>query len=239
MRPGCRARMDSRGNTGRMKRLERLDETTLPTGAVLTLYRHDGAYLIRSDGAELMSSRHHHSEDVLADLVCTPLGDRPGARVLIGGLGLGFTLRAALRSLPRDAVVDVVELSDAVIRWNSNADYDLAARELQDPRVNVIQDDAANVIANSAATYDGIMLDVDNGVEPVTHSHNAALYDDRGIRLALAALRPAARLAYWSAVAYPRFEAALRRTGKAVDAVPARAHGLRGATHYIYLVSRA
>ena len=220
-----------------MKRFERLDETTLPGGAVLALYRHDGAYLIRSDGAELMSSRHHHSEDVLADLVCAPLRDRTAIRVLIGGLGLGFTLRAALRSLASDAAVDVVELSDAVIRWNRNPDYDLAARELEDPRVTIIHDDAARVIAKSAATYDGIMLDVDNGVEPVTSSHNSALYDDRGIRLAVAALRPGARLAYWSAVAYPRFEAALRGTGKSVEAVPARTHVAGGATHFIYLVT--
>ena len=220
-----------------MKRLERLDDTTLPTGVVLTLYRHDGAYLIRSDGAELMSTRHHHSEDVLANVVCAPLGGRPRVRVLIGGLGLGFTLRAALRALDADAVVDVVELSDAVIRWNRNDDYDLAARELNDPRVAIIHDDAAHVIANSSATYDGIMLDVDNGVEPVTNSNNAALYDDRGIRLALAALRPGARLAYWSAIAYPGFEAALRRTGRSVEVVPARSHVSSGATHYIYVVT--
>ncbi len=222
-----------------MKRFERLDEATLPTGAVLTLFRHDGAYLIRSDGAELMSSRHHHSEDVLANVVCAPLRERPAARVLIGGLGLGFTLRAALGALGDDATIDVVELSDAVIRWNRNPDYDLAARELEDPRVTLIHDDAAKVIATSPATYDGIMLDVDNGVEPVTSAHNSALYDDRGITHALAALRPDARLAYWSAVAYPRFEAALRgRTGNSVEVVPARTHPTGGATHYVYLVHR-
>ena len=136
-----------------MKRFERLDQTTLPTGAVLTLYRHDGTYLIRSDGAELMSSRHHHSEDVLAEVVCAPLRNRPGARVLIGGLGLGFTLRAALRSLGDDALVDVVELSDAVIRWNRNAEYDLAGRELQEPRVRLIHGDAARVIATSQSFH--------------------------------------------------------------------------------------
>ena len=220
-----------------MKRFEHLEEATLPGGAVLQLYRHDGVYLIRSDGAELMSGHHHHSEDVLAELVCMPLREQAGARVLVGGLGLGFTLRAALGSLGRDASVDVAEISDAVIRWNRNPAYDLAARELEDSRVTVIHDDAARVLQNSTAKYDGIMLDVDFGVEPKSNAHNSALYGPPGIRSALAALRPGGRLAYWSAVSYPRFEAALRGTGRTVETVAARAHVNGGATHFIYVVT--
>jgi spermidine synthase len=103
-----------------VKKFERLDEATAPDGTVLTLCRHDGAYFIRVNGVELMSTRRHRSEDRLAELVCAPLRERPGACVLIGGLGLGFTLRAALRALAADARVVVAELVDAVIRWNAD-----------------------------------------------------------------------------------------------------------------------
>ena len=109
-----------------VKKLERLDEATAPDGTTLTLWRHDGAYLIRADGVELMSTRRHHSEDRLAEVGCAHLGDVPGARVLVGGLGLGFTLRAALALLPADAAVVVAELVEAVIAWNRHPDYALA-----------------------------------------------------------------------------------------------------------------
>src|SRR4051812_45934017 len=110
-----------------MKRHERLGEAHTPSGTKLELLRHDGAYLIRADGIELMSTRRHLSEDRLAELACEPLTDVPGARVLIGGLGLGFTLRSALRLLRSDAEVVVAELVAEVIEWNANADYALAA----------------------------------------------------------------------------------------------------------------
>ncbi|HTE45112.1 MAG TPA: hypothetical protein VK636_07705, partial [Gemmatimonadaceae bacterium] len=106
-----------------MKRTERLAEATAPDGTVLTLYRHDGAYSIRVGGIELMTTRRHHSEDKLAEVACRPLQQRKGARVLIGGLGLGFTLRAALASLGADASVIVAEIVGAVIDWNSNPDF--------------------------------------------------------------------------------------------------------------------
>ena len=117
-----------------MKPLERLGEARTPNGTVLALYRHDGAYLIRADGVELMSTRRHLSEDRLADVACEPLRDRPGARVLIGGLGLGFTLRAALRHLRADAEVVVAELVAEVIAWNADPRFDLSAEAMRDPR---------------------------------------------------------------------------------------------------------
>src|SRR5947208_13397708 len=103
-----------------MKPVERLGEARTPNGTLLVLYRHDGAYLIRADGVELMSTRRHLSEDRLAEVACTPIRERASPRVLIGGLGLGFTLRAALRHLPTDAEVVVAELVPEVIAWNAD-----------------------------------------------------------------------------------------------------------------------
>jgi spermidine synthase len=221
-----------------VKKFERLDETTSPDGTVLTLYRHDGAYYIRANGVELMSTRRHHSEERLADLVCAPLRSTVGARVLIGGLGLGFTLRAALQSLGADAQVVVVELIDAVIRWNENPEYDLAGDALRDPRVTVRHDDVANVLAANPASFDGIMLDVDNGADALTTSGNARLYRDEGVRIAAAALRPGGRLAYWSADRDRKFGETLRKARLSVEVSEARTYGSGGAHHTLY-VARA
>ena len=158
-----------------MKKLERLAETRTPDGTTLVLFRHDGDYLIRADGAELMSTRHHHSEDRLAELACAPLRDRADARVLIGGLGFGFTLGAALRLLPTDARVVVAELVRAVIDWNENPAYALAGEALRDERVELHHADVAQVLRATVGRYDAIMLDVDNGPDPMTTSGNGAL----------------------------------------------------------------
>lgn len=220
-----------------MKRVERLGEAIAPDGRVLVLYRHDRDYVIRVDGHELMSTRRHHSEDVLAETVCEPLRERADAHVLIGGLGLGFTLRAALGSLAPDAKVVVAEIVDAVIRWNRNPEYALAADALRDARVDVRHDDVGNVLRASPGAFDAIMLDVDNGAEALTTRGNAALYRAEGIRRAAAALRPGGRLAYWSATEDAAFEAALRRAGLSVEVVRARAHpGLR--TRHTIFVAR-
>ena len=221
-----------------MKKFERLDAAAAPDGTVLTLYRHDGAYYIRVNGEELMSTRRHHSEDRLAGVVCAPLRDLPGARVLVGGLGLGFTLREALRTLGVDARVVVVELVEGVIRWNRNAEYGLAADALQDPRVTLVHDDVARVLAASAGEFDGIMLDVDNGAAAITTAGNARLYRDAGIRLAVSALRPGGRIAYWSADLDPRFADGMRRAGLRVEVTGAPAHATTGARHAIYLGRR-
>ena len=221
-----------------MKRIERLGEAVAPDGSVLTLFRHDGAYAIRVDGQELMSTRRHHSEDVLAELVCAPLRQRDGARVLIGGLGLGFTLRAALRVLAPDARVVVAEIVEEVIRWNRNPDYALAADALRDPRVELLHADVADVLRASAGGFDAIMLDVDNGAAPLTTRGNAGLYRADGIRRAAAALRPGGRLAYWSAGDDPGFGDALRRAGMAVEVTRARAHPGLGAWHSIFVAWR-
>jgi spermidine synthase len=221
-----------------VKRLERLEEAVAPDGSVLALYRHDGAYAIHVDGQELMTTRRHHSEDVLAEVVCAPLSARAGARVLIGGLGLGFTLRAALGTLASDAAIVVAEIVEAVIRWNRNPEYALAADALADPRVELVHGDVADLLRAGPGAFDAIMLDVDNGAAAMTTRGNAALYRAEGIRRAAAALRPGGRVAYWSAGEDPAFAEALRRAGMEVEAVRARAHPGKGARHTIYVAHR-
>ena len=221
-----------------MKRFERLDEAVAPDGTVLTLYRHDGHCVIRVDGVELMSTRRHASEERLAELACGPVAARTAARVLIGGLGFGFTLRAALRVLPPEAEVIVVELLAAVIRWNEEPAYGLAADALRDPRVDVRHDDVARVLASSPGAFDAIMLDVDNGADALTTAANASLYHDAGIRTAADALRAGGRLAYWSADPDPGFASALRRARLTVDVARAPAHHRGRGTHALYIAHR-
>ncbi|MDB4949564.1 MAG: hypothetical protein JWM27_2213 [Gemmatimonadetes bacterium] len=218
-----------------LKRVERLGEATAPDGTVLTLFRHDGNYTLRVAGVELMSTRRFLSEEKLAERVCRPLADTPGACVLIGGLGFGFTLRAALRVLPADARVTVAEIVPGVVEWNRNPEYPLAAAELADPRVDLRLADVADVLREGRGAYDAIMLDVDNGAEALTTGGNAELYRSRGVRLAMAALRPGGRLAYWSAEEEPEFAATLRRAGLLVEVARVRAHATLRARHTLLL----
>ncbi|HEY4216480.1 MAG TPA: hypothetical protein VGM67_05050 [Gemmatimonadaceae bacterium] len=221
-----------------MKKFERLDEATAPDGTVLTLYRHDGAYYIRVDGVELMSTRRHHSEDALAAIVCEPLASFPNPRVLIGGLGLGFTLRAALQMLPATAHVTVAELVPAVIEWNRNPEYELARESLDDPRVDLRLADVDEILAASPAAFDGIMLDVDNGAGALTTAGNARLYTRAGIERASAALRSGGRLAYWSAEPDASFEKALRGAGLTVETKRVRAHDSSGGWYTLFVAQR-
>ena len=218
-----------------MKPTEKLGEAVAPDGTVLALLRHDGAYSIRVAGVELMSTRRHHSEDRLAELVCAPLADVAGARVLIGGLGLGFTLRAALRVLPADAHVVVAELLDDVIAWNRNAEWPLGADALADPRVELRHADVADLLREGRGTFDGIMLDVDNGAEAMTSAQNAGLYGRAGIRLAADALRRGGRVAWWSAGDDRAFEDLLRRAKLVLRIDRPRAHVGSGGKHTIYV----
>ena len=221
-----------------MKKLERLDSASAPDGTVLTLYRHDGAYVIRVDVVELMSTRRHNSEEALADLVCGPLGHRAGVRVLIGGLGLGFTLKAALRALAPDAQAVVAEIVDAVIYSNRNPDYALAGTALDDPRVVLHRGDVADALRANPAGFDAIMLDVDNGAEPLIIPANQQLYRHQGIRLAVSALRPGGRIAYWSVERDVGFERLLDGAGLDVETTKSRAHPTSGPWHTLYVARR-
>jgi spermidine synthase len=220
-----------------MKPLERLGEARTPNGTLIALYRHDGAYLIRADGVELMSTRRHLSEDRLAEVACEPLRERPGARVLIGGLGLGFTLRAALRQLREDAEVVVAELVPEVIAWNADPRYGLSMEAMGDPRVRVVHDDVMNVLQSSPGSFDAIMLDTDNGPEGMLMSENARLYATRGIEVTVAALRAGGSVVYWSVGDDPRFASALRSAGLDVSTLRVRAHDTAGPMHTLYVAA--
>lgn len=221
-----------------MKPLERLGEARTPNGTRIALYRHDGAYLIRADGIELMSTRRHLSEDRLAEVACAPYRDTPGARVLIGGLGLGFTMRAALGALRDDAEVVVAEFLTEVIAWNANPDYDLSSQAMADPRTRIVHDDIVNVLSANVAGFDAIMLDTDNGPDGMLMSENARLYAMYGIETTVSALRPGGTIAYWSVGDDPKFLDSLQRSGLTVQTLSVRAHDTAGPTHILYVATR-
>lgn len=206
-----------------MKKTRLLDQATTSDGKPMTLHEHDGAFMIRVDGVELMSSRQHHSEERLAELACSHIRT-PAARVLIGGLGMGFTLRAALRHLRSDAAVVVVEIMPAVIAWNRKPEYGLAGDALDDPRVEVIEGDVAEVLGRHRGRYDAIMLDVDNGASGLSTAANDRLYTPAGLALAKAALKPGGCLAVWSAGDDPAFADRMGRGGFEVSVERARTH---------------
>ena len=220
-----------------MKRHERLGEARTPNGTLIALYRHDGAYLIRADGVELMSTRRHLSEDRLAEVACAPIRQSARARALIGGLGLGFTLREALRQLREDAEVVVAELLAEVIAWNANPEYGLSAEAMNDPRVRVVHGDVTDVLRTNADAFDAIMLDTDNGPDGMLMSENAPLYAPSGIRLTVSALRAGGSIVYWSVADDPKFAAALRRVGLDVTRLPVRAHDTSGPMHTLYVAT--
>lgn len=221
-----------------MKPLERLGEARTPNGTLIALYRHDGAYLIRADGVELMSTRRHLSEDRLAEVACAPLREIQSARVLIGGLGLGFTLRAALRELRDDAEVVVAELVPEVIAWNADPEYGISVEAMADPRVRVALDDVSNVLRANPGGFDAIMLDTDNGPDGMLMSENARLYATRGIRVTVDALRAGGAIVYWSVGDDPKFMGALRGSGLDVETLRVRAHDTTGPMHTLYVATR-
>lgn len=221
-----------------MKPTRLLDTATTPDGTPLTLHEHDGTLSIRVGGVELMSTRQHHSEERMAELACAGLRDRSRAAVLIGGLGLGFTLRATLGHLAADATVVVAEFVPAVIAWNRNPAYRLAADVIDDPRVELVVGDVAELLADSRGRFDAIMLDVDNGASGLTVAANHRLYGPTGLGAARAALRPRGRLAVWSAGADSRFLAGMEEAGFTVEVVKARAHPTGGSWNSIFLGTR-
>ena len=221
-----------------MKPLERLGEARTPNGTRIALYRHDGAYLIRADGVELMSTRRHFSEDRLAEVACAPLRERPGIRVLIGGLGLGFTLRTALQHLRDDAEVVVAELVPEVIAWNADPQYNLSVEAMNDSRVRVVHDDVSNVLRENPGAFDAIMLDTDNGPDGMLMSENTRLYATRGIGVTRAALRAGGSVVYWSVGDDPKFVGALRASGLDVTTLRVRAHETTGPIHTLYVAGR-
>lgn len=230
--------MSNRYLTG-MKPHERLAEASAPDGTPLLLLRHDGHYVLRAAGAELMSTRRSNSEAALAEVACAAIAGKRAPEVLIGGLGFGFTLRSALERLGADASVMVAELIPEVIEWNLNPEWALGGAAMQDPRVTIREADVLEVLQERVRRFDAILLDVDNGAEAFTTRSNAALYDDDGIRTTLAALRPDGVLAYWAAGAEERFTKALQRAGLVVETIRSATYARSRNSHVILLARRA
>ncbi|HEX6244376.1 MAG TPA: hypothetical protein VFZ61_25840 [Polyangiales bacterium] len=194
-----------------------LDSADVPDGGELRLYQRGGHFMIRAAGTELMASHNYSSEEALASLACQRVGQQRKVRFLVGGLGMGYTLAAALRQLRSDAEVVVVELVPAVVRWNREYFGHLASFPLDDPRVRVRQEDVAQVLRDSRGAFDAVLLDVDNGPEGLTRAKNDWLYGLGGLRNARMALRTNGVLAVWSAGEDAAFSARLERAGYEVE----------------------
>ena len=222
-----------------MKAWELLGETSAPDGTDIRLTRRDDEYVILANGKPLMSSRLHGSEEALATLGCMETRAQESPRVLVGGLGMGFTLRAVLDVLPSTASVIVAELVPAVIQWNRDSLAALAGYPLRDPRVRIEVADVGMTLRQNHGRFDAILLDVDNGPAAFTVGVNAGLYDNSGVAAAYAALCPRGTLAVWSAWEDRKFEQRLRYHGFTVSVERVRARLKKGGPrHTIFLAHK-
>ena len=218
---------------------ETLDTAQVPGGEELRLVRHGADFMIVLDRNELMSTRMRGSEEALATMSCDRIAGRARPHLLIGGYGMGFTLRAALDALPADGRVTLVELVPEIIAWARGPMQELTAGCLEDRRLTLIQGDVAAVIAASPASFDAILLDVDNGPDGLVRDANNVLDSERGLRAARTALRPGGVLAIWSAAKDDAFARRLKKVGFAVDEVMVRAReNGKGARHVIWFASQ-
>ena len=217
---------------------EPLGTAQVPGGPELRLFRHDRDFMIVLGGNELMSSRMSGSEEALATMTCDRLRSTKAASLLIGGYGMGFTLRAAQARLGKDAHLVVAELVPEIINWARGPMAELAAGCLDDPRVELRLGDVRDEIAGFPGAYDAILLDVDNGPDGLTREANDGLYSQRGLRAARTALRPGGVLAIWSAARDDAFARRLTKCGFAVDEVTVRARtNGKGPKHVIWFAT--
>jgi len=216
--------------------LELLGETISPDGTDMKLVRRDTEYIILANGKSLMSSRMHGSEEALATLGCRRARTLEQPSVLVGGLGMGFTLRATLELLPPDAQVVVAELLPAVVEWNRGPLGPLAGHPLKDKRVRVEVRDVRLALSSGRNAFDALLLDVDNGPAAFSSTDNVGLYDDRGLASARAALKLGGVLAVWSAREDRKFEQRLRYAGFGVEVERVRGRLKKGGPrHVIFL----
>lgn len=215
---------------------EILGRERAPDGAELVLYQRGAEFVIRVGGQELMSSRASNSEEEMARLAIARLGDVRAPRILIGGLGMGFTVRAALNMLPPLAEVVVAEIVPAVIAWNRGPLAHLAGRPLDDSRTRVEPVDVARVMRETSRRFDAILLDVDNGPRGLTRKANQLLYAPSGLENSRRALQPGGLLAIWSAAPDLAFEHRLGQAGYQTTTVTLTSRGRAGgAKHTVYL----
>jgi spermidine synthase len=218
---------------------ELIGTAKVPGGQDLRLFRRGKDFMIVLDRNELMNSRMSGSEEALAVMTCERIGQRKRPHLLIGGYGMGFTLRAALKALGPDARVSVAELVPEIIDWARGPMAELAAGCLDDPRVDLIEGDVAALIGAAQNSYDAILLDVDNGPDGLTREGNNQLYSARGLSAAMAALKPGGVLAIWSAAPDDAFARRLGKAGFAVEEVAVRARGNgKGPRHVIWFAAR-
>jgi spermidine synthase len=218
-----------------------LDTAEVPgDGGELRLLQRGAEFSIRLGHNELMNSRVHGSEEALAKIALAKIGDHTRPKILIGGLGMGFTLRAALRLIGAEARVVVAELAPAVVAWNRGWLAGVSDRSLADARVSIREEDVASLIRSERSAYDAILLDVDNGPEALTRKANDRLYDLAGLCAAHAALRPRGVLAVWSAGPDSNFTRRLSEAAFEVNEVRLRARGARGgARQIIWIAARS
>jgi len=241
--PSCRgashAHNPARETRKKMSDWTLLGEAQIPaTDQFIYLYQGKDDFSIKlARGQELMNTRKHGSEDALGELPCRRLENASNARVLIGGLGMGFTLAAALRSVGANAEVTVAELIPEVVEWNRGPLGERSGRPLDDPRTRIHVGDVARLLKQSKAAFDVIALDIDNGPEGLTRSSNNWMYSLMGVAAAQNALRPGGVLAYWSAATDDDFHDLLKTCGLMVDQVQVFAHGRKGTRHTLWLTT--
>jgi spermidine synthase len=227
-------------NIARVKPFELLGQTNSPDGTVMKLVRRGDEYLILADGAVLMSSRMHGSEEALATLACQRAKTLERPRALVGGLGMGFTLRVTLDLLSPGATVVVAEWVPAVVEWNRGPLGSLSGNPLNDKRTQVVTGDVAVLLREDLRPFDVVLLDVDNGPAPFTASNNAGLYDQRGIAAIRAALNANGMLAVWATQDDRTFEQRLRQGGFEVQVQKVRGRLKKGGPrHTIFLGHKA
>ncbi|HEX8311142.1 MAG TPA: hypothetical protein VF614_07490 [Chthoniobacteraceae bacterium] len=227
-----------------MKPYHNIARTTAPDGAVLTLHEHDGEWHLKWNSRELMSTTSTTSELMLGQIACEHLEVHREPRVLIGGLGFGYSLRAVLEVVSQGAEVHVSELLPEIVAWNREFLMKVNGALLDDRRVTVFTEDVFDVIRRAGGApktkYDAILLDVDNGPTSFIQPKNARLYDRRGFQLLQRALKPNGRIAFWSAVEEPQFVRQLTRAGFSARVVEAKAHErAKRAAHRIYVAEIA
>lgn len=215
-----------------------LAEINTPNGARLTLVEHDGAFCIRVNGQQLMHSAVTSSEIQLGTLGCERHAGKRGLRILIGGLGLGFTLKSVLQNAGRTAIVHVAELFPEIVEWNRRFLSNLNGKLLDDTRVGILEEDVKVVIRRNARTpYDVIILDIDNGTTAMVMKENNELYSQRGMDGIAAALKPGGRAAVWSACPDATIEKRLKKAGFEVQAVPAKLYASAKRSAYMIYVA--
>jgi spermidine synthase len=221
-----------------MKRSTVLEQVKTPDGSTMALVEHDGQYAIRVNGRELMSTRHSFSEEQLGVVACQGRARLKDARVLVGGLGLGCTLRAALANLARSARVVVAELVPEVVAWNRNPAYPLAAAALADPGTQVLIGDVADILEQSPNGFDAIMLDADNQTTSMNTAGNSSLYQPAGLAKVWRQLNPGGTVVYWSAGEEPLLAKRLAASGFDVEVQSVRKHPTAGGRHWLLVGHR-